>query len=75
VRRRGSHVLQTITDGGEVVSLTRRPPFTPQEDSWYTFLLEAESTPRAIVRLEGLGQLKTQMTSSGIESATLRLVA
>jgi hypothetical protein len=32
-----------LTDGGEVVSLTRRPPFTPQEDSWYSFLLEAES--------------------------------
>jgi hypothetical protein len=34
-----------LTDGGKVVSLTRRPPFTPQEDSWYSFLLEAESTP------------------------------
>jgi hypothetical protein len=34
-----------LTDGGEVVSLTRRPPFTPQEDSRYSFLLEAESTP------------------------------
>jgi hypothetical protein len=34
-----------LTDGGEVVSLTRRPPFTPQEDSWYSFMLEAESTP------------------------------
>jgi hypothetical protein len=32
-----------LTDGGEVVSLTRRPPFIPQEDSWYSFLLEAES--------------------------------
>jgi hypothetical protein len=30
-----------LTDGGEVVSLTRRSPFTPQEDSWYSFLLEA----------------------------------
>jgi hypothetical protein len=29
-----------LTDGGEVVSLT------PQDDSWYSFLLEAESTPR-----------------------------
>jgi hypothetical protein len=27
-----------LTDGGEVVSLMRRPP-------WYSFLLEAESTP------------------------------
>jgi hypothetical protein len=34
-----------LTDGGKVVSLTRRPPFTPQEDSWYSLLLEAESTP------------------------------
>jgi hypothetical protein len=40
------HVLDyRLTDFGEVVSLTRRPSFTPQEDSWYSFLLEAESTP------------------------------
>jgi hypothetical protein len=39
----------------------------PQEDSWYTFLLETQSTP-------GLGQLKNPVTSSGIESATFRLV-
>jgi hypothetical protein len=46
VRRRGSHIFldNRLTDGGEVVSLTRRPPFTPQEDSWFSFLLEAEST-------------------------------
>jgi hypothetical protein len=31
--------------------------------------------PRAIVLLEGLGQLKNPMTSSGIEPATFRLVA
>jgi hypothetical protein len=24
-----------LTDDGKVASLTRRPPFTPQEDSWY----------------------------------------
>jgi hypothetical protein len=42
------HFLENwLTDGGEVVNLTRRPPFTPlpQKDSWYSFLLEAESTP------------------------------
>jgi hypothetical protein len=43
---RFQHFLDNrLTDGGKVVSLTRRPPFIPQEDSWYSFLLEAESTP------------------------------
>jgi hypothetical protein len=37
------HFLENrMTDGGKVVS---RPPFNPQENSWYSFLLEAESTP------------------------------
>jgi hypothetical protein len=34
-----------LTDGGEAVSLMRQPLFTPQEYSWYSFRLEAESTP------------------------------
>jgi hypothetical protein len=38
------YVHNRLTVGGKVVSLTRRPPFTPQEDSWYSFQLEAEST-------------------------------
>jgi hypothetical protein len=38
------HFLENrLTDGGEVVNPMRRPPFTPQEDSWYSFLLEVES--------------------------------
>ena len=32
-------------DGGKVVSLTHRPLFTPRKYSWYSFLLEPESTP------------------------------
>ena len=32
-------------DGGKVVSLTHRPPLPPRKCSWYSFLLEAESTP------------------------------
>jgi hypothetical protein len=46
VRRRGSHSFldNRLTDGGEV-SLTRPPALYPQEYSWYSFLLEAESTP------------------------------
>jgi hypothetical protein len=47
-----------LIDGGKVVSLTRRPPFTPQEDSWYSFLLRDWVIPRARVQLEGLSQLK-----------------
>jgi hypothetical protein len=40
VKSRLPHVLSNrLTDGGEVVSLTRQPPFT-----WYSVLLEAEST-------------------------------
>jgi hypothetical protein len=42
--------------------------FYPQEDSWYSFLLEAE--PRAIVQLEGLGKLK-KSTSSGTQTSDL----
>jgi hypothetical protein len=39
------HFLDSrLTDCGEVVSLTRRSPFTLQKNSWYPFLLENEST-------------------------------
>jgi hypothetical protein len=39
--------------------------------------VRGRADPRAIVRLEGLGQLKksNEMTSPGIELATFRLVA
>jgi len=36
--------LTTAEDGDKVVSLTHRPLFTPRKYSWYSFLLEAEST-------------------------------
>jgi hypothetical protein len=36
-----------FTTGAETVSLTRRPPFSPQEDSWHSFVLKVESTPAA----------------------------
>jgi hypothetical protein len=45
-RLRLPHLLDSrLTDGGEVVSIMRLPPFTLQENSWYSFLLEAKSTP------------------------------
>ena len=37
--------VTTAQDGGKVVSLTHRPLFTPRKYFWYSFLLEAESTP------------------------------
>jgi hypothetical protein len=49
------------------------PGFFIFKDSWYLFLLEAESTPGP-VWLEGLGQFK-KSTSSGLEPATFRLAA
>ena len=37
--------MTTAEDGGKVVSLTHRPPLRPRKYTWYSFLLEAESTP------------------------------
>jgi hypothetical protein len=46
---------------------TLPPGFFVFKDSWYSFLLEAESIPGP-VRPEGLGQFK-KSTSSGFEPA------
>jgi hypothetical protein len=43
--RLSDYLGNRLTDGGEIVSLTSRQRFTPQENSWYPFLLEAESIP------------------------------
>jgi hypothetical protein len=36
---------QSAHESGKVVSPTHRPPLPPRKYSWYSFLLEAESTP------------------------------
>jgi hypothetical protein len=46
-----------LTDGGKV-SLTCRPPFTPPGRFLVVISVRGWVDPRAIVRLEGLGQLK-----------------
>ena len=72
----GSQISRQSThEGGKVISPTQRPPLPPRKYSWYSFLLEAESTPEPTVRPEGLCQWKIAMTPSGIEPATFRLVA
>jgi hypothetical protein len=63
-----------LTDGGKVVSPTRRPLFTPQEDSWYSFLLEAESTPRPQCGWKDYVNLKNP-PHPGLEPVTFQLVA
>ena len=35
---------QLAHEGGKVVSPTHRPPLPPRKHSWYSILLEAEST-------------------------------
>jgi len=37
--------MTTSQDGGKVVNHTHRPPLPTRKYSWYSFLLEAESTP------------------------------
>jgi hypothetical protein len=42
---KGSHISrQSAHKGGKIVSVTHRPPLAPRKYSWYTFLLESEST-------------------------------
>ena len=42
----GSQILRkSAHEGGKVVSPAHRPPLPPRKYSWYSFLLEAESTP------------------------------
>jgi hypothetical protein len=49
--------------------------FTPTKYTWYSLLLEAESTPGSLVQLEWLCQWKIPMTPSGIYPVTFRFVA
>ena len=39
------YFMTTAQYGGKVVSFTHRPPLPPRKYSWYSFLLEDESTP------------------------------
>ena len=41
----GSQISRQSAHKGGKVSSTHRPPLTPIKYSWFSFLLEAESTP------------------------------
>ena len=45
MKLRSPDFMTTAQDGGKVVSLTHRPPLPPRKCTWYSFLLESESTP------------------------------
>jgi hypothetical protein len=68
------HFLDScLTDGGEVVSLTRRGRPLPPGRFLVLISVRGWVDPRAIVRLEEFDQLKNPMPSSGFEPATFRL--
>ena len=41
----GSQIPRQLAHGSKIVSPTHRPPLPPRKYSWYSFLLEAESSP------------------------------
>ena len=62
--------VTTAQDGGKFVSLTHRPLFTPRKYSWYSFLLEAESTPGPYSDRKDFVSMKNKFKLAGIEPAT-----
>jgi hypothetical protein len=71
-----SHCLENrLTDGGEVVRRYAPAALYPPGRFLVLISVRCSVDPRAIVRLEGLGQLKNPIASSGIEPTTFRLVA
>jgi hypothetical protein len=67
---RHPHLLDNRLRDGSKVSLICWLPFTSQEDSWYPFLLEAESTPEPWCSWKDWVNWKNPVTSE-IEPATL----
>jgi hypothetical protein len=76
VRRRGFHIFETIGSQMKVwlSASSDGRPLSPRKIPGAHFC-RGWVDPKAIVQLEGLGQLKNSMTSSGMEPASFRLVA
>jgi hypothetical protein len=74
-RLRLAHFLDNPhTDGGEVVSIMRRPPFTRRKILVLISVIRL-SRPLDHSTAERIRSVKILMTSSGTEPATFRLVA
>ena len=66
---------QPAHEGGKVFSPTHLPPLLPRWHSWYSVVLEAESTPGTQCGRNDYVNVKISMTPTGIEPAIFRLVA
>jgi hypothetical protein len=66
---------QSAYEGGKVVSPTNGSPLPPRNYSWYSFLLEVESTPGPYCGRKDYVNKNIPVTPSGIEPATFRFVA
>jgi hypothetical protein len=76
--REGSRKLRfpdfvTTAQDGDRLSALRTGRLYPY--SWYSFLLEAESTPGPSCDQKDFMSMKNPPTSAGIESSTFRIVA
>ena len=70
----GSISWHSAREGGEVVSLTHRPPLPPRKCSWHSFSLGAESAPGPWCVRKEMCHWKIQWPP-GIDPGTVRLVA
>jgi hypothetical protein len=66
---------QSAHEGGKVVSPRHWPPLPASKNSWYSYLLQAESTTGPLCGWQDYGKWKTPMTPTGNEPATIRFEA
>ena len=66
--------VTTVQDGGRLSAL-RTGRLFPRKYSWFSFLLEAESTPEPYCDRKDFMSMKNPLTLAGIEPATFRIVA
>jgi len=71
----GSQIAGQLAHEGGNVSPTHSRPLPRRKYYWYSFLLEAESTPGPYFWPEGLYQWKIPVTPLEIKPTTFRLVA